>query len=184
MKTTCSRQNDALMLDVLGEPMDPMLRREWEDHLAACEGCRRERAELVHVLGRVRNAGEPPALSARQADAMVNAVGWRLRNERLQSHAAPRRRITVWRSLAAACALLVVVALGYRAQEHFFPEPVADLQDIEVIKHLDLLREMDTIERLVEVVDLDLTPAGQPQDQQAPDTEQGSRDGNNGKSYV
>jgi hypothetical protein len=184
MKTACFHQSDALMLDVLREPMDPMLRRQWEEHLASCEGCRRERAELEHVLGRVRNAGEPPALSAQQADAMVNAVAWRLRNERLETHAAPRRRITVWRSLAAACALLVVVALGYRAQEHFFPEPVADLQDIEVIKHLDLLREMDTIEKLVEVVDLDLAPAGQPE--QAPATEtQGNRDGNgNEKAYV
>lgn len=184
MKTACSHQSDTLMLDVLGEPMDPMLRREWEDHLASCEGCRRERAGLVHLLGRVRNAGQPPALSAQQADAMVNALGWRLRNERLRAHAAPRRRITVWRSLAAACALLVIVALGYRAQDHFFPEPVADVQDMEVIQHLDLLREMDTIEKLVEVVDLDLTPAGQPE--QAPATEtQGNRDGNgDGTSYV
>jgi hypothetical protein len=114
---------------------------------------------------------------------MARHVGWRLRNERLTAGAAPRRRVTVWRALAAACALLVVVALGYRAQEMFIPEPMADLQDIEVIKHLDLLRELDTIEKLVEVVDLDLAPAGS-EPGQAPGAEtQGSRD-SNGKSYV
>jgi len=175
--TACAHRSDTLMLDVLGESMDAGLRREWETHLAACEGCRRERTEMRRLLGRVRRAAEPPALSPQRAQAMVNAVGWRLRNERLQAGKTPRRAVTLWRSLAAACALLLVVALGYRAQEHFFPEPVADAQDIEVIKHFDLLKEMDTIEKIVEVVDLDLTPAGQPHEQQAPDTEQGKRDG-------
>jgi hypothetical protein len=171
------------MLDVLGEPMDSQLRRDWDSHVASCEGCRREREQLARVLGRVRRAGEPPALSVRQADAMARHVGWRVRNERLTTRAAPRRRATIWRSLAAACALLVVIVVGYRAQERLFPEPLADLQDIEVIKNLDLLREMDTIEKLVEVVDLDLTPAGS-EPGQAPGAEtQGSRD-SNGKSYV
>lgn len=183
MNNTCSHHSDTLMLDVLGEPMDPTLRRDWERHVASCEGCRREREQLANVLGCVRRVGEPPALSARQAEAMAGTVGWRLRNERLKARETPRRRMPLWRPLAAACALLVVVALGYRAQEEFFPEPVADLQDIEVIKHLDLLREMDTIEKLVEVVDLDLTPGGQAPEQ-APGTEtQGSRD-SNGRSYV
>ena len=177
--TACAHRSDTLMLDVLGETMDAGLRREWETHLAACESCRRDRAELRRLLGEVRRAGEPPAMSPQRAEAMANAVGWRLRNERLQAHRKPRPSMTLWRSLAAACALFLVVAIGYRAQEHFFPEPVADAQDIEVIKHFDLLKEMDTIEKIVEVVDLDLTPAGQqPQEQQAPDTEQGKRDGN------
>jgi hypothetical protein len=183
MKSGCSHHSDTLMLDVLGEPMDLRLSRDWEHHLASCEACRREREQLVHVLGCVRRVGEPPALSARGADALANAVGWRLRNERLKAHAAPRRRLPLWRSLAAACALLVVVVFGYRAQEQFFPESVADLQDIEVIKHLDLLREMDTIEKLVEVVDLDLTPGG-PAAEPAPGSEtQGSRD-SGGKSHA
>jgi hypothetical protein len=114
---------------------------------------------------------------------MASAVGWRLRNERLKSHAAPRRRLTLWRSLAGACALLAVVVLGYRAQEQFFSEPVADLLDIEVIQHLDLLREMDTLEKLVEVVDLDLTPGGQAPEQAPGNETQGNRDGG-GAPYV
>ena len=183
MKSACSHHCDTLMLDVLGEPMDSDLRRDWEHHLASCEGCRQERAKLGQVLGCVRRVGEPPALSERRADAMANAVGWRLRNERLKSPAAPRRRLTLWRSLAGACALLAVVVLGYRAQEQFFSEPVADLLDIEVIQHLDLLKEMDTLEKLVEVVDLDLTPGGQAPEQAPGNETQGNRNGG-GASYV
>jgi len=92
----CRNQNEILMLDVLGELHDPQLRRSWEGHLKACEGCRRERSRTLGLLGKVKQAGMPPELPARQADAMAKAIGWRLRNERL----APQRetgRCRCWR---------------------------------------------------------------------------------------
>ncbi len=184
MNRTCSDHGDTLMLDVLGEPMAPEVRRDWEGHLSGCEGCRQERAELVRVLAGVRKVGAAPALSERQADAMANAVGWKLRNESVKSRSARPRRLVGWRPLAAACALVLVVVLGYHEVQNVFePEPVADLQDIEVIRHLDLLREMDTIEKLVEVVDLDLTPAAQPPEQAPESDTQGNR-GTSGSSHV
>jgi len=184
MTSGCSLHSDSLMLDVLGEPMDPRLRQEWDQHLAACAGCRHERAALRQVIGRVRLAARPPELSARGADAMAVAVAWKWRNERRKTDAPQRRGWLVWRPFAAACALLAVVALGYRGvQEIIQPEPVADLQDIEVIRHLDLLREMDTIEKLVEVVDLDLTPGAQPQDE-APENETPENRDAHGTSHV
>lgn len=184
MNRACSDHGDTLMLDVLGEPMAPELRREWEGHLSGCEGCRQERADLVRVLAGVRKIGAPPALSDRRADAMANAVGWRLRNERLKEGAARHGRLSGWRPLAAACALAAVVVLGYHGVQGVLePEPVADLQDIEVIRHLDLLREMDTIEKLVEVVDLDLTPGAQPPEQ-APENDSQGNQGPSGSSHV
>jgi hypothetical protein len=184
MNRACSDHGDTLMLDVLGEPMAPELRREWEGHLSGCEGCRQERADLVRVLAGIRTVGAAPALSDRQADAMANAVGWQLRNENVKRRAARPRRLMRWRPLAAACALALVIVLGYHtARDVFEPEPVADLQDIEVIRHLDLLKEMDTIEKLVEVVDLDLTPAAQPPEQAPESDTQGNR-GASGSSHV
>jgi hypothetical protein len=115
---------------------------------------------------------------------MANAVGWRLRNERLTGRAPRPRRFAGWRPLAAACALALLVVLGYHGvQDVFEPEPVADLQDIEVIRHLDLLREMDTIEKLVEVVDLDLTPGAQPPEQ-APESDTQGKEAPGGSSHV
>jgi len=170
----CRNQNEILMLDVLGELHDPQLRRSWEGHLKACEGCRRERSRTLGLLGKVKQAGMPPELPARQADAMAKAIGWRLRNERLAPQRETGRRFRLVPVLATACAIIVVALGGYRLQQHLSDSGnemgiSADLMlpdDLDIIKHLDLLRDMDTLEKLMHVVDIP--------DNGTPGTEQGT----------
>lgn len=182
MQAACRNQNETLMLDVFGELHDPDVRHMWEDHLRACDGCRRERARMLQLLGKVREAGVPPELPAERADSMAAAVGWRLRNDRLaQSGKTSGRRIRLFPALAAACAFMVMVAVGYRLQDRLFgPAGGGDIsaelqeQDFEVVKHLDLLKDMDTIEKLIHVVDIDSD--GQGPDQTSPETQGMQRD--------
>ncbi len=190
MEKICRNQNEALMLDVLGELHDPRMRSEWESHLGGCESCRRERGRMLQVLGKVRQAGTPPELSAVQVDAMAGALGWRLRNERLQRTPQTGRRLRWVPALAAACALLVVVAFGYRFKDHWVaPEEGREIamemypDDLDIIKNLDLLKDLDTIEKLIHVVDVDLPPDEQAPDQAAPQT-QGMHGDGNGKAYT
>lgn len=185
----CRNQNETLMLDVLGELNDPRLRRDWEDHLKACNGCLRERARLLVLLGKVKRAGMPPELSAEQADAMAKTVGWRLRNERIAARRETGRRLRLVPALAAACAIVVVVLGGYRLQQHLGgggseTEMTAELmlpEDLEIIKNLELLKDMDTIEKLMHVVDIPENGTGTEQD--APET-QGMHPDENGKRYA
>jgi hypothetical protein len=158
----CRNLNETLVLDVLGELNDLRARRDWEEHLDACDGCRRERAQMLQLLGKVKKAGMPPELPADRAAAMANHVGWRLGNERISRQNKAGRRLRLVPVLAAACALIVIGLAGYRMQDRFFgsgsdSDLTAGLQlpqqDLEVIKHLDLLKDMDTIEKLVHVVD-------------------------------
>jgi hypothetical protein len=183
MQTACRNHSEILMLDVLGELHDSSVRRMWEDHLRACDGCLKERGRMLQLLGKVREAGMPPELPEERANSMAAAVGWRLKNERrAPSGKAAGRRIRLIPALAAGCAFLVVIAVGYRLQDRFFGSPgkgnvPAELQaqDLEVIKHLDLLKDMDTIEKLNQVVDIDSD--GQAPDQKAPETQGMHRDG-------
>jgi hypothetical protein len=183
MQAACRNQNETLMLDVLGELHDSDVRRMWEEHLRACDGCRRERGRMLQLLGKVREAGMPPELPAAHADSMAAAVGWRIRNERLaQSGKTTGRRFRLLPALAAGCAFLAMVAVGYRLQDRLFgPSGRGDVpaelqaQDLEVIKHLDLLKDMDTIEKLIHVVDIDSD--GQAPDGKAPETQSMHRDG-------
>jgi hypothetical protein len=176
MQAACRSQNETLMLDVLGELHDANARRMWEEHLGACGGCRRERARMLQLLGKVREAGMPPELRADRADSMAAAVGWRLRNERLGRPGKTGRRLRLVPALAAGCAFMLMVAVGYRLQDRLFgPEEESDItaelqtQDLEIIKHLDLLKDMDTIEKLIHVVDF---PAnGQAPDEAAPESQ-------------
>jgi hypothetical protein len=182
MQSACRNQNETLMLDVLGELHDPSVRRMWEEHLSACGGCRRERARMLQLLGKVREAGMPPELPAARADSMAAAVGWRLRNERLVRSEKTGRRFRLVPALAAGCALMLMVFVGYRLQDRLLgPEGESDMtaelqpQDFEVIKLLDLLMDMDTIEKLIHVVDL---PAnGQAPEEAAPETQGMQGDG-------
>jgi len=70
----CRNHNETLMLDVLNELTDPLVRRDWEGHLASCSGCRTERARMLHLLGQVRASGSPPELSDAAAQRMASAV--------------------------------------------------------------------------------------------------------------
>ncbi|HSN22743.1 MAG TPA: hypothetical protein VLS45_01015, partial [Methylomicrobium sp.] len=66
-------------------------------------------------------------------------------------------------ALAAACVLIITVMAGYWFQDSFFgagrvfdlaSEPQLEAPDLDVVKHLDLLRDMDTIEKLIQIVDI------------------------------
>jgi hypothetical protein len=190
MEKACCNHNETLMMDVLGELHDPRMRSEWEQHLKACDGCRIEQARMCRLLGKVREVGMPPELSTTQIDAMAGAVGWRLRNERLARPQKTGWRLRLVPALAAACALLVVVAFGTRFRDRWTgPEGGGEIsaelhaEDLDIIKHLDLLKDMDTIEKLVHVVDIDLPPNGEAPDQAAPET-QGMHRNDTGKAYT
>ncbi len=186
----CRNQNEILMLDALGELNDSRMRREWENHLKICDGCRRERASMLALLGRVKDAGMPPELSDRQADAMAKTIGWKLRNERIKPFRESPRRFRFMPVLAAACAVIAVVLGAYRLQQHLSVpgnemEMSADLmlpEDLEIIKNYDLLKDMDTIEKLMHVVDIPDNGHGTEED--APEETQGMRRDENGKNYA
>jgi hypothetical protein len=158
----CRNHNETMMLDVLDELRDPRVRRDWEDHLASCSGCRAEKARMLHLLGQVRASGTPPGLSDAEAQRMAGTVRREIRNR-------PRRvsrsgwSFKLVPALAAACVLIITVISGYWLQDSFFgarrvsdlaSEPQLEPPDLDVVKHLDLLRDMDTIEKLIQIVDI------------------------------
>jgi hypothetical protein len=66
-------------------------------------------------------------------------------------------------TLAAACVLIITVMAGYWFKDSFFgagrvfdlaSEPQLEMPDLDVVKHLDLLRDMGTIEKLIQIVDI------------------------------
>jgi hypothetical protein len=190
MMQACLNQNKILMLDALGELNDPRMQRDWQDHLQTCDGCRRERARMLNLLGKVKQAGMPPELSAQQADAMAKTVGWKLRNERFAPVRETGRRFRLVPVLATACAIVVAVVVGYHFQaRHVDPNNEMAMsaefvppEDLEIIKYLDLLKDMDTIEKLVHVVDIPDNGPGA--EDGAPEETQGMHRDENGKRYA
>lgn len=162
---TCPDHKETIWLDVYGE-LRPHERPAWEKHLETCEGCRREREELALWLQRVKANMPSPALSQEEADALASSIARKLKREQEERWwrkpllGTPNRLIP---ALATACVLIVVLGwlgmkgfrnpFSMRSISHLNSEKQVVAGDLDVVKNLELLEEMDTLQKLVQLVD-------------------------------
>ena len=176
----CEHLKENLTLYVYGE-LDPAAGREVEIHLESCEGCRNEHARLSTVLAKVKEASLSPQLSPMEARAMAAEIsrtlkagrrrtGWRQYLEFMPSRLIPRA--------AMACGLVITVAvIGYlNLNKTPGTAPVSLNQneeimlsdtDLEILDNLELLKEMDAIQKLSRVV----APDGESESQRGLDND-------------
>jgi anti-sigma factor RsiW len=161
----CPNHQETLWLDVYGE-LDPLKRSVWERHLETCTGCREERQRLLGLLDLVRDEVGPPLLSPNEVSALSWSIKRGLRGRRATTRwwkgllGVPNRLIP-----ALAAVALLIVAFGWfainKVQSPSFFQNLSGLKseeqmvakDLEVIDNLELLEEMDTLRKLVQVVD-------------------------------
>ena len=176
----CEHLKENLTLYIYGE-LDPAAGREVEIHLESCEGCRNEHARLSTVLAKVKEASLSPQLSPMEARAMAAEIsrtlkagrrrtGWRQYLEFMPSRLIPRA--------AMACGLVITVAvIGYlNLNKTPGTAPVSMNQneeimlsdkDLEILDNLELLKEMDAIQKLSRVV----APDGESESQRGLDND-------------
>jgi len=161
----CPNHQETLWLDVYGE-LDPMKRSVWERHLETCPGCREERQRLLGLLDLVRDEMGAPLLSPKRASTLSWSIKRGLKERRATARwwkgllGMPNRLIP-----AVAAVSLIIVALGWfainKVQSPTLLQNLSGLKseeqmvvkDLEVIDNLELLEEMDTLRKLVQVVD-------------------------------
>jgi hypothetical protein len=161
----CKDYDESLMLDVMGEP-DVENRNHWESHLDGCAACYSERTRLIRLLEEMRKPANPPELSETQIDRFAQRISWTLRNEKIQAGLKQPPRATVVRRIPAMAALCLLMAFGavlwFRAGDRFFQPGQTDeqrvemalpKQDLDVIRNLDMLKDMETIRTLVQTID-------------------------------
>ncbi|NIS61451.1 MAG: hypothetical protein GTO13_12350 [Proteobacteria bacterium] len=162
---SCSDHQETLWLDVYGE-LDPNEHPAWKKHLETCEGCRQERAQLFRLLQTVKVNMPSPELSREKAEALVRSITRKLRCAREETWwqkwlwGRPNRLIP-----ALAAASILIVAFGWFSIKGFrSPFSMSSLsnlksekrilvKDLDIVKNLELLEEMDTLRKLVQVVD-------------------------------
>ena len=164
----CEHLIENLTLYVYGE-LDPVAEGKVSDHLEGCEACRNEHQRLSSILDKVREASVSPQLSPLQARAMAAEINRTLK-------AGTRR--TWWReylavlptrlapAVAMAGALVITVAIiGYLSlnrnpgtvtvSQHQNEELMLSDNDLEILDNLEMLKEMDAIQKLSRVVNPD-----------------------------
>ncbi|MEJ5348377.1 MAG: hypothetical protein WHS46_06780 [Desulfosoma sp.] len=162
----CKDFEETLMLDVFGE-LNPDEFSRWSLHAAECDLCAAERRRLIEMVKSVKAAGIPEPISESEADRLRAHVRRALNNE--ASGGFPEKRPSLWRSFgwkpAWAFGLVFTAALLtgglYWKMIPYAPDstntPVTtsaiSTEDREVVENLDFLKELDTIRKLVSVVD-------------------------------
>ena len=176
----CEHLKENLTLYVYGE-LDPAAGQKVENHLETCEGCRQEHERLSTILTRVKEASMSPQLSPLEARAMATEISrtlkagtrrtwWRQYLEFMPSRLIP--------SAAMAGALIITVAVvGYfnlNKTPGIAPvslnqneELMLSDKDLEILDNLELLKEMDAIQKLSRVV----APDGESESQRGLDND-------------
>jgi anti-sigma factor RsiW len=159
----CADREEALLLDVYGE-LSPRDRPAWERHLETCRACPGERQRWVEIVKAAKEAMPAPAILPEETEALQRSLTRSWTGERSAPWwhglflSIPLRPLP---ALATAC--MVLTAAGWfvlhwvqtRSLTRTVPEPQEQIMasDLEVLENLDLLEEMDDIEKVVQVVD-------------------------------
>ena len=163
----CNRQKENIMLYVYKE-LDTTATIALENHLETCEACRYEAERLLRLLGKLRESAAVPELSAEEVKSLVTNIKRKLDARhgeiwwRKYLDYRPSRMIPV---IATACVLILTAGIiGYvklsetKGFQLFSRDQKEELilsnGDLEILKNLDFLKEMDAIQKLSRVVDL------------------------------
>ena len=164
----CEHLKEKLTLYVYGE-LDSVAGGHVADHLKNCEGCRNEYRRLSSVLDRVREASVSPQLSALESRAMAAEISRKLKTgtrRRWWQHYLAFLPTRLVPAVAMAGALIITVAvIGYlnldrtastkTASQNQNEELMLSDTDLEILDNLELLKEMDAIQKLTQVVNPD-----------------------------
>ena len=163
----CQNQQKKLVMYVHGE-LGSNSGKEIENHLASCKFCRSEHQQLLSLLGNIKASTASPDLSPKQVNSLVTNIKWKLKDrnkESLWQRYLDFRPAHMIPAIAAACILIIAAGvIGYMMNEDAnefqsvagrqIEELVLSDSDLEIVKNLELLREMDAIQKLSQVVDL------------------------------
>jgi anti-sigma factor RsiW len=160
----CQDHEDTLWLDVYDE-LTPEQRQVWESHLASCGPCREERQRMRNLVSELKQSAQPRPMTAGETETLVSRIV-RQQSRRRWRLPGTDRPIGRW-APAFTMAGVLLVALGILAHRWLLPSTVglpvafdpgrnpAIAQDIDIIQNLDMLKDMDEIQKLVKMVDND-----------------------------
>lgn len=162
--SVCPPYRDTLILDILAE-LDPRRQDEWQQHLAGCPGCRAEKEAARNALDLARTAYEPPSLGDADAAVMRRQVIQTLTGK--SKSRSPQKLFFLSRgfvsAFAATCVLLIMIGFG---TFDLFDRPATNqdtslaliqeqvpADEIAIITHMDLLNNLDALNKIAKVVD-------------------------------
>jgi hypothetical protein len=160
----CPDRLEALWLDAYGElDMDQHLKLE--KHMLGCEACREERQKMARLIQYVKENSPYSVFSPEENSARVRSIMRELRNEQRENGWGKKLFGRPWKLIPAlAAASIIIVAFSWFSLKDFKnssdqistalkPDQQLITEDLDVIENLELLEEMDALQKLVKFVD-------------------------------
>ena len=157
----CSDHKNSLLLDVYGE-LDPQERIIWEKHLTECAACQNARKRLMGLVQAAQKGKHSSVLSSKETQALSSSILRKLRAEKSDNMLAGRN----WQFVpAVAIACILVLFLGWFSLKDFkssdkvainsssVPEEQIMVNNKDLIENMELLLEMEILEKLVSLLD-------------------------------
>lgn len=163
---SCPQYRENLLLDAHGE-LDPEAASPWRDHLRTCAACREERDRMLRLLAGMKESMPVPPLSPARSEMMLRTVQARLSGRREERSSAGwqlfSRPSRLAPALAALCGLMLMVFFLAPGRSPV-PPPVrtpleqkalgeVPARELEILKNLELLKQLDTVQKLVHILD-------------------------------
>jgi hypothetical protein len=162
----CPEYKEILLLDIYGE-LDSESRSKWQSHLKKCGVCQEERSRMMRLMGKMKGVMSPPPIALRDTEGLVKAVRAEVRQSKQPGIRWPWEWLSrPWRigpALATACVFAAIISIwSLGTFDSFFGrDPISGkdfLQEMrpeeaEIIRNLDFLEHMDSVEKLVQTLD-------------------------------
>lgn len=171
----CPEYEELLLLDIHQE-LDTSSRARWMTHLASCPACKKEALRMGQVVGKVKEHLTPPPLASNAKEGLVRAVrksvnaegrgAWPSWSLAWGWFSRPWRFSTALATVCVFAALISLFTLG-NFQELLYrngssgqetPQGLVS-EEAEIIQNLDLLKQLDSLQILVQTLD---EPDGDP----------------------
>jgi hypothetical protein len=163
---SCPEYEEMIVLDAHGE-LDSSAHAAYETHLETCGACREERLRLLKMLGGVKETLRHPAIPQAQSESLARSVRESLSREHKGAGGWREsffgRPLRLMPAMASVCVLVIALYIfglkpvqgPTRIQTEPDSKPWGELkaEDLEIIKNMDLLKEMDWVQRLVHAID-------------------------------
>jgi len=152
----CEKYDQMLLLDVYGE-LPQVEGDQLKHHINACPLCREKAEELHGLIRAVRETVPLPKLSVWESRNLSRTVMLSLKKENKGWQRFPRLRFVP--ALLTACLLLFFTGWFGLGQWQKGPAAMLKAEEMQIIKNyemisnLDLLEDMDDVEKLVKTVD-------------------------------
>jgi hypothetical protein len=163
--SACLNKEKILLLDVHGG-LDPQERAAWEKHLQTCDGCLDEKKRTLQLLENIKQTIEMPVFDSKTDDIFTRKLMNKLHTRKITN----KKRVkwpSIWLrpfpALAGACIIILVIGIyslkmlhttsGNHYQADSNLAEMISTEELEIITNLDMLNDMDSIRKIVELVD-------------------------------